>query len=825
MSDGEQEQVRRWLTDDNAVLNGVLIVAASSVALVFASLCVWRAKHHHVHAEPTSTKDHQEHLDSSSLSNLSTAQSVLSAALTSLHIVSVTPGEYGMTPAGQAIPSDASSTLDVEQKDRKGLRSKERRRRGKDPYKELLKGGKKSKTLLKTNKADDDDDADHSRSVSPFTEAESKSNTSGNDNLLSTSRSQSQDTLSRELFDDEQVTPSASAAPRAEVSLDGGVKSVTPVISPSPASVTLPSSNASSLCSALHRSSHPDTAGSQPPSPRDSTTPDANANLPSSPSLKGTETCPPDPSPPSEPLGSRNMHPAQCSQNFPSNPPIWEGGSQAESSGANCTKLPRFRSKPRAAASENIEKPQTPPSTEPYPSSNGVSSPSLPETESSPSSSRSSTYMPPVTFPSLNPLPVDMGDFPSSTPVNNAGPSTPAVQRGSTPPPSRSRPESTPPPQLPGQAQFSSQASSQTGTQVSAQTQLASMRGALEAARLREEKSRAEAERASNECEEIRWRWNEDAGAWRRRETELQTQMHHLMQQLQAYAAILASFQSQQRPSSSFSSPTSPSPHTHPHSSPRLQHHPLAPFPLPPLQSQNPASAPAHVQALLASTPMLSSHHQGFGMHSGMGTAGMSPLLWSGLGFSGPGRSGTRGPGQHTPDSSASGSPSRGRRRRRQAEDVRSASDDSSLGDWDGIEESSGPDNDEGDRWERGEDPWEEEGDIFRNNVLADAILKRPESIRGLSSVGKRSGSGRVPSRTSVRSDGGVGAPVVPLANRVKREEVIMNEHSELVRATVGGDAEVPEDQEAAWEKPNVITPTDDDPAANTPPGPDTDKQ
>lgn len=42
------------------------------------------------------------------------------------------------------------------------------------------------------------------------------------------------------------------------------------------------------------------------------------------------------------------------------------------------------------------------------------------------------------------------------------------------------------------------------------------------------------------------------------------------------------------------------------------------------------------------------------------------------------------------------------------------------------------------------EDGWEEEEDIFRNNALADAILKRPESIRSLSgSVRKRSGMGR----------------------------------------------------------------------------------
>lgn len=51
--------------------------------------------------------------------------------------------------------------------------------------------------------------------------------------------------------------------------------------------------------------------------------------------------------------------------------------------------------------------------------------------------------------------------------------------------------------------------------------QLASMRNALEAARLREEQLRAEAEQASKERDEIRWGWNEDASAWRRREAEV----------------------------------------------------------------------------------------------------------------------------------------------------------------------------------------------------------------------------------------------------------------------------------------------------------------
>jgi len=159
-----------------------------------------------------------------------------------------------------------------------------------------------------------------------------------------------------------------------------------------------------------------------------------------------------------------------------------------------------------------------------------------------------------------------------------------------------------------------------------------------------------------------------------------------------------------------------------------LQQHPLASFPPPHvIQTQNSASAPAHVQALLASAPMLTSHPPGYAAYPGPGF-GMSPLLWSGMGLCVPNKDPRR-----TPDSPVSGSSSRGRRRRRRAENPKSASDESSLGDWDGIEDGSDD-----------EKPWVEEEDIFRNNALADAILKRPESIRELSGVGKRPG-GRPP--------------------------------------------------------------------------------
>jgi hypothetical protein len=56
---------------------------------------------------------------------------------------------------------------------------------------------------------------------------------------------------------------------------------------------------------------------------------------------------------------------------------------------------------------------------------------------------------------------------------------------------------------------------------VSTQTQIASLRGALEAARLREEKCRQDAEKYAKECEMLKWKWGEDVIAWRRREAEV----------------------------------------------------------------------------------------------------------------------------------------------------------------------------------------------------------------------------------------------------------------------------------------------------------------
>ncbi|KAJ4474389.1 hypothetical protein J3R30DRAFT_3707274 [Lentinula aciculospora] len=84
---------------------------------------------------------------------------------------------------------------------------------------------------------------------------------------------------------------------------------------------------------------------------------------------------------------------------------------------------------------------------------------------------------------------------------------------------------------------------STNSTSLHTQTQIASLRGALEAsrkreeeARGREEKTRSEMEKIGNELKVLHWEGN----AWRRREGELQAQVHHLVHQMQSYAVYFA---------------------------------------------------------------------------------------------------------------------------------------------------------------------------------------------------------------------------------------------------------------------------------------------
>ncbi|KAH9475956.1 hypothetical protein JR316_0011521 [Psilocybe cubensis] len=180
------------------------------------------------------------------------------------------------------------------------------------------------------------------------------------------------------------------------------------------------------------------------------------------------------------------------------------------------------------------------------------------------------------TFPTLNPTPPIAGPSrtrPTLSDINNnisnntstIYNSSSTSRRAPTPrrPPTPSHNNSTPPPH-PSSSSSSSPRLGHTSLNsptshsasngssmpaLSTQTQLASLRGALEAARLREEKNKQEIERYAKEMEILKW----ENVNWRRGEVELQAHIRHLTHQLQSYAALYASVapqlpQQQQQP-------------------------------------------------------------------------------------------------------------------------------------------------------------------------------------------------------------------------------------------------------------------------------------
>ncbi|KIK42879.1 hypothetical protein CY34DRAFT_804453 [Suillus luteus UH-Slu-Lm8-n1] len=816
MDDGEREHVQNWLlVEDNA---RIVLLTVSSLALAVASILLWRAKL----VENNSGNDHGP--DSQQARS---AQSIITAALSTFHIASSTPGECDMTETEHPNTPEVSSTADMEQK---ASRSKERRRRGKVPHKELLKGGKKAKSTPKTTQPKTPVHQDNSGSESLAFESVSKSTTS-NDYIAPVVPSTSR--LPSPTQDPPEENPvshlSVESPPAVESHEDRLLPAYMSVSSSEPASVSrhVTSNNSAMRTSRSEHTHSHDTADNTQPAGN----PCHDDPAPTMPAITSTDehdshdrATPFTSYPQSRSMPLHVLTPTHaldldeqsqaCRAGAHTKPPRLmskhpgadtSNGSRvisasisyntplASSSASHCASYAPITLSTSASASSSPLYPNPGSSIEPPPSPSGSSPQRVP-----------SPTLPHVTFPTLNPLQASPNDHThthSSTiesPIMNgknvAGPPIPTASRASTPPP--------------GVSVHTVQIGSPTGP-LSAQTQLASMRGALEAARLREEKTRAEAERLGKENEELKWRWNEDTMAWRRREGELQTQVHHLMQQLQAAYSVLATLQSQaqaqaqaQSPLSSYSSPTSPSPRLQPHS-PSISHTGLSPN-----FSHNP---PAHVQALLAS-----SYHAYPGFPGPYGSTGMSPLF-SGLRMAmSPGSSvrNNGGKGQYTPDttSSAGSSPSRGRRRRRDS--ASSSAQDNNSEDM-SIGEAE-----------------ENQEDIWPNSILADAILKRPESLRvpsraslrsdgRMSAMGNRTSgkedAGRVPSRMSERSDasasgGSYGVLSMSSLSSGKSEDetsgVIAEDNStlaEVVRGTDAGsegtpDPDVPTQDSSLWD-------------------------
>ncbi|KAG2148208.1 uncharacterized protein EDB93DRAFT_1337216 [Suillus bovinus] len=730
MDEGERERVQNWLVaEDNA---HIVLLTVSSFALAVASILLWRAKH--VENNPGN------HHGSDSQQTRS-AQSIITAALSTFHIASNTPGECDMTQQEHSnTPKAPFTSADMEQK---ASRSKERRRRGKVPHKELLKGGKKAKSTPKIIQSKMPLHQDNSGSDSPVFESESRSTTS-NDNIApvasSTSRlpSPTQDPPQENLVShlsvesppavephEDRLLPACMLASSSEPAsvlrhvtsnnpymhtsrsehthLHGAADHIQPVDSPCHDDPSSMLESSSPTTSTEEHDSH-DRASSFTSCPQSRSMPlrvsmsthtlDLDGQLQAC--RAGAHIKPPR-------LMSEHRGTDKSNGGCVISASVSHTTPLAPSSAFHCSSPARITLSTSASASSSPLHPNFGSSIEPPPSPSGSSPPS--------------PTLPHVTFPTLNLLQASPNDHThthSSTvesPIMNGhkvvGPPIPTASRGSTPPP--------------GVPLHTVHIGSPTGP-LRAQTQLASMRGALEAARLREEKARMEAERVGKENEELKWRLNEDTMAWRRREAELQAQVHHLMQQLQAAYSVFATLQSQaqaqaqaQSPSSSYSSPTSPSPRLQPHS-PNISHNGL------PLNfNHNP---PAHVQALLAS-----SYHPYPGFPGTYGGAGMTPFF-SGLRMTMNSGSSVRnggGIGQYTPDtiSSAGSSPSRGRQRRRNSASSSAQENNSENM---GMSEAE-----------------EDQEDMWQNSILADAILKRPESLR-------------VPSRGSLRSDGRMSA-------------------------------------------------------------------
>ena len=511
MNDGEPEHAHNWLLAEE---NRVFFFTFSSLALAVASILLWRAQH--VDNLPANDRPDSQSVHS--------PQSVLTAALSTFHLASRAPVECDMSSSQQQSTAESSTSSTAEQKP---SRSKERRRRGKVPNKELLKGGKKAKVAPKLPTHQDNN---HGDSLTPEMEHKSMANDNNIASPISRQPSPTFDGPEENMvFGLSSESPAAGECHEEHYSPASTIASLS---EPAPVN-DLQQNTVTSHHSMIgpSRSAHAHSIGTT-----DSTQPtespchhdDPAPSIPESSLSEDHDTHGQSPS--TVLHASTSTHVSDSGRK-----------SQAYMTSPR-TKPPRFMSKQRGSdnsngghavsttisgnvllalsTGSNHVSPRITPSTSTSSSSLHQSSESTIGVSSSRSGSpaklNSSPTLPHVTFPTLNPLQASANDHTHthSSIVENLNPNgkkptTPQIQTASR--------CSTP---SIGVSAHIGRTDSPVGP-LSAQTQLASMRGALEAARLREEKARTEAECMAKENEELKWRWNEDVMAWRRRESEV----------------------------------------------------------------------------------------------------------------------------------------------------------------------------------------------------------------------------------------------------------------------------------------------------------------
>ena len=508
----EQASQNSWLSDDN---NRILLATLTAITLAAGSTVFWRAKHIY-HTAPLSGSP--ENQREGEMDNKST------------HGANLDVGGASKTST-------------------KSSRSKERRKRGKDPVKELTKAGgtntKKGKKRATSNARSETSNPGTGVVVpeiiiEPRNEPEpitlppvDVSATASSSGSRSSSRSYPKDRSLLDVVEPEEESDEALVAD---------------VISPIPASVSAPSHD--SPCARVQESEIIPVTQSEPsihhvaepsilqptsfPFAESSSSSSSLTSRTSSPAPSTVPETPRDPNIILHPSLSMYSHYPSPPRMTPSPNGSWDYGriinNQGPDPATTYIKPPRFRSKSRGSGTVS---PVQLPSSMSYilpPFSASMSPPENPSYLSSTNNEshvlaskpkQPSEIMTDFTFPTLNPVPVTPDsafESPYRQKLENHSysnsSSTLHPQRASTPS-YNSSPRRTPTP-----SQNSNQ-SPHSSVSVSAQTQLASLRGALEAARMREENTKIEVERLGRECQELRMRWGEDVGLWRIREGEV----------------------------------------------------------------------------------------------------------------------------------------------------------------------------------------------------------------------------------------------------------------------------------------------------------------
>ncbi|KAF8634030.1 hypothetical protein AX17_004295 [Amanita inopinata Kibby_2008] len=516
MSDGEKEAFHNVFGSDKT-----LFVATTLTTLLLAgSAYLWRANLQ----LPTLVSDSRQRA-SQNPDNLTPDVSALT--------------KHSLVGSGQ----DSPSRSDAEKF--KSSRSKERRRRGKDPFRDLLKSGKKLKALSKLNATPAEVDslvgnleASPLPHISQAPQPPSSSNTSraSSSRSDSSSRSRPRTTHQQSCGAEPPQHDLESGEPQVmHMHVSSPSDSAIPILSDSAVSGTDNSPTSSGGRSEQHDSLVNPLEGQ----PRDPLTMHRHHPLSTSSSRSNSQL--------GSSLATSPLHSSSDSSSTPGISPTHVHHSSQQSQMSD-----KFTASSQARGTWNWSNhhTQATSSSQLFSESQPVLLPH-PVTASTPASSAigykqshaSQTALPTSTSP-LEALPSSY-TFPSlnwtsgsSLPASTRSPRQKQSQLGrngngyhdangcSHSVPTRHTPTSssdtnTPPPSL------------------TTQTQLASLRGALEAARLREEKMRSELERYVKETELLRW---ESAG-WRRREFELQAQIRHLAHQLQSYATAFAAIQ------------------------------------------------------------------------------------------------------------------------------------------------------------------------------------------------------------------------------------------------------------------------------------------